>query len=278
MKRPENDKWLNGALEEVIGSKKPRTDFEQWKQNHPQAVEMLTSRGKSKISTIQRPHKIRNIIMKSPISKLAAAAVIVIAVFIGIEIFDANGSSVAWADVAERFESVPFFNVTMYIGHDNSTETKKIEIWKSKDSRVRAHEGNTVFFADFSKNNNKFIIFDRTTKKLVNSGENVPMFIRLLCNEGRFSLDTLTKSFPPQVKGITPLETADTAASRETVLFEATHKTTPERLTIWALRGSKLPIRVCFRDSRKNEYGDFFFDYSQQKNASFFDPETFTSQ
>lgn len=44
MKRPENNKWLNGALEEVIGSEKPRTDFEQWKQKHPEAVEMLISR------------------------------------------------------------------------------------------------------------------------------------------------------------------------------------------------------------------------------------------
>jgi len=44
MKRPENDKWLDEALSEVIGSKKSRTDFEQWKQKHPEAVEMLTSR------------------------------------------------------------------------------------------------------------------------------------------------------------------------------------------------------------------------------------------
>ena len=44
MKSPENDKWLNGALKEVIGSERTRTDFEQWKQKHPDAVEMLTSR------------------------------------------------------------------------------------------------------------------------------------------------------------------------------------------------------------------------------------------
>ena len=234
-------------------------------------------KSKKQKSALTEPN-IWRIIMKSPITKLAAAAVIVIVVFIGIDQLGTNGSSVVWADVSERFESVPFFNLTMYIGHDTSTETKKIEIWKSEDSRIRAHEGNTVFFADFSKEKDKFIILDRLTKKVVNSSENVPMFINLLCNEGRFSLDTLTKSFPPQVKGITPLETADTAASKETVLFEAKHETTPERLTIWALRESKLPIRVCFRDPRKNEYGDFFFDYSEQKDAAFFDPGAFTSQ
>jgi hypothetical protein len=60
----------------------------------------------------QQPAKIqpniRRKIMKSPITKLAAAAVIIIAVFIGIDQLGTNGSSVVWADVAERFESVPF--------------------------------------------------------------------------------------------------------------------------------------------------------------------------
>jgi hypothetical protein len=44
MKRPENDKWLDEALSETIGSEKSRTDFEEWKQRHPEAVEMLTAR------------------------------------------------------------------------------------------------------------------------------------------------------------------------------------------------------------------------------------------
>jgi outer membrane lipoprotein-sorting protein len=215
--------------------------------------------------------------MKSPITKLAAAAVIVIAVFIGIEQFDTNSPSVVWADVAERFESVPFFNITIYL-RDPSNKTRKIEIWKSEDSRIRAHEGNKVFFKDLSKDKNKFTIFDRSTKKLVNGDENLPSFIRRLCgNEGRFSLDTLTESFPSDVKGIIPLETADTAASKETVLFRAKAKEiAPERLKIWALRESKLPIRFFVRPDQG--YMDLFFDYSEQKDAAFFDPAAFTNQ
>ena len=222
--------------------------------------------------------KIRRFIMENPMTKFAAAAVIIIAVLIGVNPLGSSKTNVLWADVAERFESVPFFHLTMYIGDETSTETRKIEIWKSQDSRVRAHEGNTVVFADFSKEESKIIIFDRSTKEPVNSNGNAPMFLTLLCRQGQFSLDTLTDSFPPGVNGITPIETVDTAASRETVIFEARHETTPERLTIWALRESKLPIRVCFNDPRKNEYGDFFFDYSQQKEAKFFDPKAFSNQ
>ena len=43
MQSPENDKWLDEALSDTIGSIGPRTDFEAWKQEHPEAVEMLTS-------------------------------------------------------------------------------------------------------------------------------------------------------------------------------------------------------------------------------------------
>ena len=35
---------------------------------------------------------------------------------------------------------------------------------------------------------------------------------------------------------------------------------------------------MCFHDPRNNEHGDFFFDYSEQKEAKFFDPDAFTNQ
>ncbi len=291
MERPENGKWLDEALTDAIGSEETRTDFDQWKLKHPQAVNMLTSQAGREDSTRPRSQKIRIKIMKSPMTKLAAAAVVIIAVLIGINPFGSSKTGVLWADVAERFESVPFFHLTMYIGRDTSAEIKKIEIWKSGDSRIRAHDGKTVVFADFSKEEKEILIFDRDTKEMkqavkferlgkepVMKHGATPMFLTLLCKDGRFSLDTLTASLPPQVKGITPVAAADTPASRETVLFEAKHETTPEYGTIWALRQSKLPIRLRFYDPRKGEYGDFFFDYSRQKIASFFDPTAFTSQ
>ena len=270
MKSAENiEKFIkNMDLDIDINTEKERVILGELFEAHEKSKKMK--------SALVRPN-IRRLIMKNPITKLAAAAVIVIAVFIGIEQFDTNSSSVVWADVAERFESVPFIKITIYL-RDPSNKTKKIEIWKSEDSRVRAHEGNTVFFADISKHKNEFTIFDRSTKKLLNGDENLPTFIWELCSkEGRFSLDTLTKSFPSDVKGIIPLETADTAASNEIVLFRAKAKEiAPERLKIWALRKSKLPIRFFVRP--EGGYMDLFFDYSEHKEAAFFDPVAFTNQ
>ena len=44
MNNPENQKWLDKILSKTIGSEKPQANFEQWKEQHPRAVEMLTSR------------------------------------------------------------------------------------------------------------------------------------------------------------------------------------------------------------------------------------------
>ena len=235
------------------------------------------------LKTLEQSQKtqisIWRLIMKSTFMKFAAAAVIIIAVLIGINPFGDSKTNVVWADVAKNFESVPFFHLTIYFGSDLSDQSKKIEIWKSEDLRVRVHNDDTVIFADYSSNEEgKFTIFNRLTKEPQDSNGMGPLFPTVLWKEGRFSLDTLTRSFPPGVKGITPVETSETAVSRETVLFEARYETTPQRIRIWAFRNSKLPIRLNYSDSTNNESNDFLFDYSEQKDPSFFDPVAFEKQ
>ncbi|MCP4262312.1 MAG: hypothetical protein GY774_33145 [Planctomycetes bacterium] len=56
---------------------------------------------------------LRRLIMKSPITKLAAAAVIIIAILIGLPFFNSNGSSVVLADVLERIEQTQAFMYKM---------------------------------------------------------------------------------------------------------------------------------------------------------------------
>ena len=108
MKRSENDKWLDKALGEVIGSKESKANFEKWKQAHPEAVEMLTSRAGGEASASPGLVKIRRMIMTSTITKLAAAAVIIAAVLVGIHFsgrsFD--GSTVAWGEVVRNVEKI----------------------------------------------------------------------------------------------------------------------------------------------------------------------------
>jgi len=111
MKRPENNKWLDDALSKVIDTEKSEPNFEKWKQEHPQAVEMLTSRAARGPSASKSPHSIRIMIMKSPITKLAAAAVIIIGLLIGIYLFGGpiDVTSVAWAVVTEKVYQIQTF-------------------------------------------------------------------------------------------------------------------------------------------------------------------------
>jgi len=82
MKGPENNDWLDEALAKAIGSEESKPNFVKWKQDHPEAVEMLTSRAQSKSSTTISTQKIRDMIMKSRMIKLAAAAVLILGLLI----------------------------------------------------------------------------------------------------------------------------------------------------------------------------------------------------
>jgi len=135
MKRPENDKWLDEALSETIGSKKPRTDFEAWKQKHPEAVEMLTSRVNRRTSASKHPLSIRNIIMKSPITKLAAAAVIIVAIGLLINFWD-NPVVYALDQTIEANHSVRYLHIKeITVGHED--EPKEFWLESHEDGQVK---------------------------------------------------------------------------------------------------------------------------------------------
>ena len=137
MKHPNNDKWLDEVLSEAIGSEKPRTNFEAWKQNHPEAVEMLTSRADKRLVS-KSPLSIRNIIMKSPLTKLAAAAIVAIACLVGSSLWRGTESGIALADVLERIEQVKAFR----------SKGSVIMTGPGKPGRVE-FRGNSVFSKEY---------------------------------------------------------------------------------------------------------------------------------
>ncbi|MBP7050358.1 MAG: FecR domain-containing protein [Phycisphaerae bacterium] len=81
MGRVNDDQWLDEALNKAIHSDDTRPDFQKWKADHPEAVEMLTSRTRS---PGQRPHRIWRTSMNTHYVKIAAAAVIAVAGIVGV--------------------------------------------------------------------------------------------------------------------------------------------------------------------------------------------------
>jgi hypothetical protein len=147
MKRSENDKWLNGALEEVIGSKKPRTDFEEWKQKHPEAVEMLTSRTDKEASAWPSPLTIRKTIMRSKITKLAAAAVIIIAAFVFLQQLgdSINGTSVVWGNVVTHIDDIDYVHM-YYFKSRGKDFFRQFEGWHAHGKTLfRVYNGDATY-------------------------------------------------------------------------------------------------------------------------------------
>jgi outer membrane lipoprotein-sorting protein len=114
MEQTVNDKWLDEALTESIGFEEQKPDFEKWKQQHPEAVEMLTLRANKGASAPTRPLNIGRTIMKSPIIKLAAAAAVIILIGAAItSLWQGGGSGVVLADVLTQIEQVKAYMYKM---------------------------------------------------------------------------------------------------------------------------------------------------------------------
>lgn len=145
MKRLEDKDWLDEALTKAIGSEESKPNFEKWKQDHPEAVEMLTSRAKSKPSVYKRPLNIRRIIMKSKITRLAAAAAIIIVV--GIVLSQLGGGTLTFAQVIEPILNARTVVFDLFVSED---ETGPVIHDIIKDSRIRRTMSNmpTIMIID----------------------------------------------------------------------------------------------------------------------------------
>ncbi|MHC4620331.1 MAG: carboxypeptidase-like regulatory domain-containing protein [Planctomycetota bacterium] len=135
MEGPENNKWLDEILGEVIGAKKSEPDFGKWQAEHPEAVEMLTSRAGRQYSAGKFALSKGFRIMKSPIMKLASAAVIVIAAVIGIK---SLGGTAAWAAVIEAFNNAGNVHIVKKDISSDGRIVRDIEAWIKNQTCFRA--------------------------------------------------------------------------------------------------------------------------------------------
>jgi len=78
MNKQRNEKRLDELISQTINTVKPRFDAEKWKQKYPDEFQSLLSRA-AKGDSVRRPN-ILKVILKSPLTKIAAAAVIILAV------------------------------------------------------------------------------------------------------------------------------------------------------------------------------------------------------
>lgn len=78
MNEQRNEKRMDELISRTINTEKPQFDAEKWKQKYPDEYQVLLLRAAKGDS--DRQPKILKVILKSPLTKIAAAAVIILAV------------------------------------------------------------------------------------------------------------------------------------------------------------------------------------------------------
>ncbi|MHC4461616.1 MAG: TlpA family protein disulfide reductase [Planctomycetota bacterium] len=264
------DRKLGELISKAIGREKPTFDFKKWQTDHQKEIQIFKSQ------TGQVPHSAWRTIMKSPITKLAAAAVIIIAVLIGIHQFTGSVESVAWASVAERFRSVPFFSATLYMKDNATAQPEQIELWMNQKGFVRLRYDNQVAFAKEGKITR---VFDLKTRSEIEPDQRAVTLAHFMGDAEGFSLETVIRGISGgELVDVTPLVNTDAVISEDIVVFDVEHEKSPQWFRIWALRESKLPVRIRMWDPRDGECADALLTYSKQQQEIFFDPEAFSSK
>jgi len=82
MNEQRNEKQMDKLISRTINTEKPQFDAEKWKQTYPEEYQVLLSRAAKK--DLNRQPMILKVILKSPLTKIAAAAVIILAISIFI--------------------------------------------------------------------------------------------------------------------------------------------------------------------------------------------------
>ncbi len=78
MNEQRNEKQMDELISRTINTEKPQFDAEKWKQKYPEEYQVLLSRAAK--GDLSRQLTILKVILNSPLTKIAAAAVIILAV------------------------------------------------------------------------------------------------------------------------------------------------------------------------------------------------------
>jgi len=233
MKRSEDNNWLDEALTEAIHSDRSTTDFDKWKENHPQAVEMLTSRAKESPKAAESPLRIWRITMTKNRFKLAAAAVILIAALIGLTPF--LGGTVTFAQVVKPILDARTLVFDLVIGNDESGVVMHEEVSGSLIRRTISNIPNMVMMIDME--NNKMLALDNT--------QNTAGYVDLghLANKTENYIDSIRKIIIDLQNGLDIEQLPEQQIYGKTAVgFKGVNKT--GTIIIWADPDTALPIKI----------------------------------
>jgi len=226
---------------------------------------VLSVQEKTKSAVIQP--KIRRTIMKSPITKLAAAAVIIFAVLVGIHQFSGsiNVASVAWAEVTSRFAKVDYVHV-YWLKNRGDDFFRQFEAWYAHGKLVMRGDKGGMTYDD-----------GQTQQTFNEQGRRVGKRPSLFA-EGKTFLELFTAGLLSD-KNEKLSQQMPTNVGDDFLIYEVDpppdwdHSDDLESIAITVGKNSLLPVQMKIFEKDSEDYDLAMFDYeAAEKPPEFFEP------
>jgi len=152
-----NNKKLDELICRAIGRDKPKFDFDKWKARHREELQIYKSQtAEQKTSKNARIFKIGRITMKSPITKIAVAAAIVIAAALLLQNSSVNITSTAFGldGVITAMSEAKWVHITWNYtkanvkSNENEEELKENWISVSPDRKISVYKSGFINFTE----------------------------------------------------------------------------------------------------------------------------------
>jgi hypothetical protein len=211
------------------------------------------------------------------ITRFALAAVILIAAGALVNHFARLlGGNVAWAEVSQRFESVPFFYASIYMKEDALAEPRQFELWMGRGGYARLRVGPQVIFG---RDGQVIRAFDIRRRHEVAPDPTAADIVHILAGPGEFSLETIIQSISGgKLVDVTPAMNTHAAIGEDLVVFDAQSAISPGWVRVYALRESRLPVGLRIWDPAEGFGVDALINYAKEQPQVFFDPQAFAER
>jgi outer membrane lipoprotein-sorting protein len=151
MKSPEQDKKLDELISGAISRDEPQFDFDKWKAAHENEIRVYESQtADGRVSRSVQPFDIWRKIMRSPITKLSAAAAIIIAAIVGMFYF--GGESVVLADVVKGVLTARTASFDVALESGNQPVQRSHFLYLSPGLIRQTLSDGTINIVDYGKN------------------------------------------------------------------------------------------------------------------------------
>ena len=182
-----------------------------------------------------------------------------------------------WAEVVETFDSVPFFKATIYSRPNALADPLQQELWMEAGGGLRLRAGNEIIFGEKGQMT-ETVPFAGTARAAAQHDairDGLQPFAAALGTTEAFSFESFLRALPGEERIWATLQNPNVSISHDIVVFDMTTEHDPDWIRVWALRESRLPVRVLFWSPGSGGSTDVLLSYSDRQLPEFFDADAF---